>query len=456
MVCIVCRVIHFTPVQIGYFVLILGGFGVFLWKGYPRFPNDYIDAWQKPVGIIVMSACLGSFLLAAFTHPGHITATSLKRFSRWKFDNAVYTKRICATCGILKPARSKHCRVMNQCVSRFDHYCIWLNTAVGERNYRYFLAFLVTHVAMLWYGAVATMTIFAQEASDKRLFEATFFSRRSNARVSASWWIIVQYLMHENYELAMCLMLCVVMGSVLTGFVGYHLYLALTNSSTNESMKWGEAQRARDWMLRRQRMAEAHFNNIHTELMDAKVKLQRKQSDLQALLATGATPSPVTPGAPGGPAAAAAGGPTSRQSDPQELRETVAALQDKVQRLERVKEEMETVRELHVPQGPVLNPYNRGPIQNLLEVLFPLSDRQPVSLPEHPFLFPAGEEDVQVDAGVSKETGEATTEEEDTAARESHLARAASMAGAVRKGSTAAVPAQGKKKGAKKGNKKNR
>ncbi len=407
-----------------------------------------------------MAACLVSFLLAAFTHPGHITATSLKRFSRWKFDNAIYTKRVCATCGVLKPARSKHCRIMNQCISRFDHYCIWLNTAVGERNYRYFLAFLIIHVAMLWYGGVATMTVFAQEARDKRLFEATYFSRKSNTRVSASWWIVVQYLMHENYELAMCLMLCVVMGTVLTGFVGYHLYLACTNSSTNESMKLGEAQRAREWMQQRKRMADAHFNNIHTELMDAKLKLKRKSADLAALEKNSAPPSPVTSGSAGGPATAAAGGPTSRQANPAELKELVAALQEKVDRLQRVKDEMETVRGLEVPDGPVTNPYDRGVIQNLLEVLFPLSDRAPSALPVHPFLAAAGQEDVAVDANVSTETGEAVTDEQDAAAREDHLQRAAALAGAVPKAEKQAAASQGgggaKKRGKKGGSKKTR
>ena len=39
-----------------------------------------------------------------------------------------------------------------RCVGRFDHYCGWISNAVGLRNMRWFLAFLVVNVLMCTYG----------------------------------------------------------------------------------------------------------------------------------------------------------------------------------------------------------------------------------------------------------------------------------------------------------------
>ncbi|KAL0485641.1 palmitoyltransferase [Acrasis kona] len=52
------------------------------------------------------------------------------------------TKTYCGTCMIKKPLRSKHDRVTDRCVSRFDHYCSWVNMPIGSRNHVLFMVFL--------------------------------------------------------------------------------------------------------------------------------------------------------------------------------------------------------------------------------------------------------------------------------------------------------------------------
>jgi hypothetical protein len=52
----------------------------------------------------------------------------------------------CRTSLVRKPVRSKYCSTSGFVVARFDHYCVWLNTAVGYGNHRTFMVFLITHV----------------------------------------------------------------------------------------------------------------------------------------------------------------------------------------------------------------------------------------------------------------------------------------------------------------------
>lgn len=68
-------------------------------------------------------------------------------------------RKICRTCKIYRPPRSKHCPYCNVCVLKQDHHCPWVGTCVGKRNYRYFLlfifqanifAFLLSSVSIWW------------------------------------------------------------------------------------------------------------------------------------------------------------------------------------------------------------------------------------------------------------------------------------------------------------------
>mmetsp|Transcript_601 Transcript_601/g.1401 ORF Transcript_601/g.1401 Transcript_601/m.1401 type:complete len:743 (+) Transcript_601:69-2297(+) len=56
--------------------------------------------------------------------------------------------QFCHTCMMRRPARSKHCAVLNRCVYRFDHYCPWLQNSVGSDNHHFFYVFLVAHLLL--------------------------------------------------------------------------------------------------------------------------------------------------------------------------------------------------------------------------------------------------------------------------------------------------------------------
>eukprot|EP01083_Nonionella_stella_P022696 62738_1 len=55
---------------------------------------------------------------------------------------------LCHTCRIVKPLRSKHCRVARRCVLLFDHHCPFVGTTIGLYNYAYFYLFLLSFCLM--------------------------------------------------------------------------------------------------------------------------------------------------------------------------------------------------------------------------------------------------------------------------------------------------------------------
>jgi palmitoyltransferase len=228
-------------IQLAYVLLVFGGYGVFIVHGYPQLPNLYMAGWHRVAGIAVFAVCVYTFCMASFADPGVVTASNAAAYERlYPYDNFLYRPRPCPTCDVPKVARSKHCKTCNHCVARFDHHCIWLNACVGERNYRWFLAYLISNSVLLVYGTTACLSIILSEITANRLMEATFVHSGTGERIQASYSILLQYFLYNHMEICMLLLLCAVMGVVLTLFTGYHLWLAASNTTTNETYKWRE------------------------------------------------------------------------------------------------------------------------------------------------------------------------------------------------------------------------
>ena len=114
-------------VQILYLILVVGAYGAFAVSGFPHLSpwNLYMGRAHIAGGTAAMVACLVTFWFASFTNPGIVTPGNVARLkSVFPPDECLFVSGTspCSTCNLPKVARSKHCRVCDVCVSRFDHH----------------------------------------------------------------------------------------------------------------------------------------------------------------------------------------------------------------------------------------------------------------------------------------------------------------------------------------------
>ena len=122
-------------IQIGYLAIVCGAFEAFRRFGFPILyqsphaaagqENPYFSSARIAEAYAIFAATLASFALACFTDPGVVTAANAAGYQALHaYDGVLFSAAAppCATCKIPKPARSKHCKVCDRCVSKFDHH----------------------------------------------------------------------------------------------------------------------------------------------------------------------------------------------------------------------------------------------------------------------------------------------------------------------------------------------
>nr|PIM03534.1 DHHC zinc finger domain-containing protein [Toxoplasma gondii COUG] len=228
-------------VQIVYLAVMIGGYSQVVLVGYPWIPNAYLGAHHKFIAFGAFVACLATFLVCSLKNPGIINHTNVDDHVRlYPYDACIYfSDTECSTCRFPKPARSKHCRLCNVCVARFDHHCVWIGNCVGARNHGVFIIFLITHFLTCAYGSVASLSLLLGIIDAQKLLSATYIDPSTGRRSAATWSIIFQYMAGRFGSLIFLAVLFIVFFFLLLGFTAFHLYTAVwRNSTTNESFKY--------------------------------------------------------------------------------------------------------------------------------------------------------------------------------------------------------------------------
>ncbi|EHB07905.1 Putative palmitoyltransferase ZDHHC4 [Heterocephalus glaber] len=206
------------------------------------------------------------FALTCVTNPGTITKTNELLFLQvYEFDDVMFPKNVrCSTCGLKKPARSKHCSVCNHCVHRFDHHCVWVNNCIGAWNIRYFLIYLLTLTSSATTMAVLSTAFLVHLVVVSDLYQEMYIDDFGHFQAVDTVFLI-QYLFLTFPRIVFLLGFVVVLSFLLGGYLCFAVYLAATNQTTNEWYKGDWARFQHCPLVARPSLAESQiYQNIYS------------------------------------------------------------------------------------------------------------------------------------------------------------------------------------------------
>ncbi|CAL2036902.1 unnamed protein product [Caenorhabditis brenneri] len=128
------------------------------------------------------------------------------------FDHGI---RFCDKCCCIKPDRSHHCSMCEQCVLKFDHHCPWVNNCVNFGNYKYFILFLAYGFIFCIWIAATTLPSFID------FWKHEYDMNKKTGR----------------FSLVFLLFLSCMFSLSLSFLFFYHLYLTAKNRTTVESFR---------------------------------------------------------------------------------------------------------------------------------------------------------------------------------------------------------------------------
>jgi hypothetical protein len=107
---------------------------------------------------------------------------------------------------------------------------------VGEGNYKYFLAFLLTTTGICVYAEVVAISILVSEIKRDGLLTGIYYTS-SGEKIEATYSVAASYMIQQQPSFIFILLLCIVMSLALGGFLLHHCWLASYNITSYERSK---------------------------------------------------------------------------------------------------------------------------------------------------------------------------------------------------------------------------
>lgn len=225
--------------QVFYVAIIGVTYFIIVQTSFEYIPGYYVSGLHRYLSVVAVAVGAILFVLTSFSDPGTVTAENVSQYvSSYPYDNIIFVEKECSTCKITRPARAKHCRICDKCVARFDHHCGWMNNCIGEKNTRYFVAFLVWHFLICLYGATILGFILAGELKERKIIYILTVYYGIDNSFSGLFPHVAQWLLAVHNTQILLSVFLAILALLLGGFCAYHLHLCLTNTTTNETFKW--------------------------------------------------------------------------------------------------------------------------------------------------------------------------------------------------------------------------
>ena len=205
------------------FALIMLTWGTFIALVVPLLEHSIL----LELSVLLMALQIASLLATAFTDPGILPRRPPSAVVESMPVQMKERMCYCSTCHIVKAPRVKHCRVCDNCVQEFDHHCPWVGNCIGVRNYRFFLAFVITTVISTAY--VLSVSLFAFLTTPGGLFDHVSDSAGTRTALRALSIALVFWT----------LILTLLVGAL----VFFHCALMCMGQTTNEYVKGARARR---------------------------------------------------------------------------------------------------------------------------------------------------------------------------------------------------------------------
>ena len=182
--------------------------------------RDYFLLVALAFALLTLS--LGYLVLALVTEPGILPPAPPDALANGRGRGRVTHVIVHGEKVDLREKRAKMCRQTENCVEDFDHYCPWVGNAVGRRNYRYFVGFLVS---------VTGLCVVVGSASALRVASLNVAGLKNDDDAydeEPSWKAIA---------LAVLVVYTVVVFFAVGSLAVYHFRLVGVNETTNENIR---------------------------------------------------------------------------------------------------------------------------------------------------------------------------------------------------------------------------